>query len=1016
MVTPDDALARTRRALSRGLLATLVLLLLTLPAAAALPEGPRVLVDTTYAPPAGAVHTLQAGDDLQAALDAAAPGDTIVLPAGVAFTGNFVLPNKPGSGWIYIRSSALASLPPPNGRVSPAYAAAMPKIVSPNTEPVIQAELGAHHYRFVGVEITTLFDARDRAHQNLILFGFDVDGNQATTEAQLPHHITFDRCYLHGTPTGNVVRGLAANGAAIAVIDSYLSDFHSDGSDSQAIAAWNGAGPFKIVNNYLEAAGENVLFGGAPPAIMGLVPSDIEMRHNYVLKPLTWNPADVHYAGIPWVVKNLFELKNAQRVLADGNVFQNIWPAAQTGFAIQLTVRNDEGTAPWSVVQDVAFTHNMVLDAAGGVNILGLDDNAPSQRARRLLIRDSLFDRIADPSGEPVARLFQLLNGAAEVTIDHNTAFQNGPLLNADQEPTTGLVFTNNIAPGAESVVGTGTGPGFETLDTFFPGHVFARNVLAGADGSTLPSGNFFPATLNDVGFVNLADGDYRLAAASPYKNAGVDGLDIGADFGALAAATADVIEGNASSVTPPPPPPPPPPFSITAPKEGASVHGVVDVRAGAPHPSIKRVRFTVDGIQLGLQDWPPYVARWDTRFLPNGPHTLTAVALGDGDVVVATDSNTVMVANPDPTVRIATPKAGALVKGAIDVRAAVTQAASIAGLQFQLDGQNYGPLLTKPDRAVRWDTFLLPNQPHTWTAIITTLAGATIVSDPVTVTIANPTPTVRIARPAPGASVKGTITVAAAVTHRQRVTSLQFKLNGQDYGPVLARPDHSVRWDTTLLPNVAYTWTAVITTVLGETIVSDPVTVMVANPVPTVRITRPKAGTVKGAIDIQAAVTHRDRITQLQFQIDDQDFGPAITTAGYAVDWDTLATPDGPHTVRAIITTVLGDTIVSDPVSVVVSNPLPTIKIDSPKTGDTVKGKITIKATVTERQRVASVQFKLDGQNLGAPITQGNAFQVTWDADAAPAGSHTLTAVITTTTGQQITATAVTVAVAKKK
>jgi len=57
------------------------------------------------------------------------------------------------------------------------------------------------------------------------------------------------------------------NSRHTAVIDSHLSDFKEVGADSQAIAGWNSPGPFRIENNYLEAAGENVMFGGADPAI-----------------------------------------------------------------------------------------------------------------------------------------------------------------------------------------------------------------------------------------------------------------------------------------------------------------------------------------------------------------------------------------------------------------------------------------------------------------------------------------------------------------------------------------------------------------------------------------------------------------------------------------------------------------------------------------------------------------------------------------------------------------------------
>ena len=39
-----------------------------------------------------------------------------------------------------------------------------------------------------------------------------------------------------------------------------------------------GTGPYNIINNHLEGASENVMFGGADPDISNLVPADIEAR------------------------------------------------------------------------------------------------------------------------------------------------------------------------------------------------------------------------------------------------------------------------------------------------------------------------------------------------------------------------------------------------------------------------------------------------------------------------------------------------------------------------------------------------------------------------------------------------------------------------------------------------------------------------------------------------------------------------------------------------------------------
>ena len=143
--------------------------------------------------------------------------------------------------------------------------------------------------------------------------------------ADLPADIVLDRCWIHGNPTGNARRGVSLNGIRLAVVDSFVFDFHEVGADAQAIAGWSRPGPCKIVDNYLEGSGENVLFGGADPRINGVVPSDIEIRDNHFFKPLSWRVGDPTYGGIHWTVKNLFELKNARRVLVEDNVLENSW-------------------------------------------------------------------------------------------------------------------------------------------------------------------------------------------------------------------------------------------------------------------------------------------------------------------------------------------------------------------------------------------------------------------------------------------------------------------------------------------------------------------------------------------------------------------------------------------------------------------------------------------------------------------------------------------------------------------
>jgi len=493
-------------------------------------ESPRVFLDTAYAPPPGRTLTVPAGGDLQSALDGARPGDVIALEAGATFGGPFTLPAKTGSEWIVLRTSAAdIALPPPGTRVDPSQARLMPKLEA-SSGSVIRTAPGAHHYRFIGLEIRP---APGAFLNNLVLLG----GGETSIES-LPDHFIFDRCYLHGDPQKGARRGIALNSRSTAVIDSWLADFKEVGADSQAIAGWNGAGPFKIVNNHLEGAGENVMFGGTPPTIANLVPSDIEIRDNHFYKPLAWMAGDPAYEGTQWSVKNIFELKNARRVLVEHNLLENNWVNAQNGFGVLFTVRTELDAAPWAVVEDVIFTDNVVRHTACGVNILGIDDSSASGsgRTRFIEISNNLFADVGAPGLGGPGTLFQILNGAAGLTVDHNTAFHTGSIISADMAPSTGLVFQNNIVEHNEyGVFGSGRGTGLPALDYYFPGFVFRRNVLIGTPFPRLyPPDNFFPASVTAVGFVDYAGGDDRLSDSSPYRKAASDGTDPGADFSRL--------------------------------------------------------------------------------------------------------------------------------------------------------------------------------------------------------------------------------------------------------------------------------------------------------------------------------------------------------------------------------------------------------------------------------------------------------------------------------------------------
>ena len=486
--------------------------------------------------PGGNTTTIRAGGNLQQAIDRAQPGDTLLLEAGASFTGTYTLPAKPvgnasGANWITIRTSAPDSaLPPAGTRITPAHAHLLPKLLSPGKNaPALQTAAGAHHYRLVGLEIAPASASAEIT--NLVTLG---DGSEAQNRIEtVPHHLVIERCYIHAYPEQALRRGIALNSASTDILDSHLSDFKAT-VDAQAIWGWNGPGPFRIINNYLSASGEVAGFGGTEPAIAGLVPSDIEFRRNYCTRNLAWRGR--------WLVKNVFELKNGQRVHVEGNVMEHNWADGQVGYAIVLTPGNGTGT-PSAVVQDITIVNNIIRHTGAGVNILDygwvVGNTRASRQTNRIVIRNNLFQDVnANVWGGEGALV--KLTGTPQVTFDHNTVLQSGNITTAYGNASEGFVFTNNIVNhNLYGLMGAGQGGGNPTIAVFFPNSVIRRNVFIGGEAERYPVDNFFTPSLEGVKFADRARGDFRLAATSAYRGRATDGRDVGCDITALNAALA---------------------------------------------------------------------------------------------------------------------------------------------------------------------------------------------------------------------------------------------------------------------------------------------------------------------------------------------------------------------------------------------------------------------------------------------------------------------------------------------
>jgi hypothetical protein len=518
-------------------------------------------------------------------------GDTIILNAGTTYVGQFTLPNKTsGSGWITIRSSNLSALPGEGVRVSPADAANMPKLQAPGgNASVVRTPPGSattaaspsHHYKFIGIEfVGPAPTATVPRPQVTALIELGTSTSAQTRYDSVAHDIVIDRCYMRPfTPDLHIRRAIALNSASTDIVNSYIEEIHQPGSDSQAIGGWNGPGPFNIINNRLEGASENIMFGGDTARLKikpdgteeGVVPSDIVIRGNHIIKPLRWRGLKDPESNLTYNIKNLFELKAGRNVLVEGNIMENCWVNGQTGVAIVLKLGN-WGTSPQNVTEDVMIRNNIIRGANGGVALQGRDyaENSPAGLVRRLSFVNNVFDDINGKwgnSGTGGGTFFlYITHGPVDAVFDHNTIINGYTTVEVDENNTTywakGFRWTNNIAAHNSYGVRSTNGIGNIVLNTYWPttganadpNHAFTGNLLVKTPSasaySTRPGNRFIVNSTTGehwdlVGFEDRSNGNYRLTPSSPYNNAGTDGKDIGVDFDEIALRTAGVVSGD---------------------------------------------------------------------------------------------------------------------------------------------------------------------------------------------------------------------------------------------------------------------------------------------------------------------------------------------------------------------------------------------------------------------------------------------------------------------------------------
>jgi hypothetical protein len=272
--------------------------------------------------------------------------------------------------------------------------------------------------------------------------------------------------------------------------------------------------------------------------------------------------------------------------------------------------------------------------------------------------------------------------------------------------------------------------------------------------------------------------------------------------------------------------------------------------------------------------------------------------------------------------------------------------------------------------------------------------------------------PSVGITSPANGASVNGTIAIAATASDNVGVAGVQFLLNGAAFGPKLTAAPFSVQWDTRTVANGSYQWNAVATDAAGNSTTSATVFAQVNNAditAPTVRILTPTGGAVSGAVGITASASDNIGVAGVQYTLNGAALGAELKTAPYAYSWNTTGLAPGNYTIGATARDAAGNRAAASVTVSIADTTAPTVRITAP-TGGTVSGVIGLTAAASDNVAVAGVQFLVDGAAYGSESTSG--YSVSLNTANLSNGLHSISAVARDAAGNRSTATGVTVTV----
>jgi len=475
-----------------------------------------------------------------------------------------------------------------------------------------------------------------------------------------------------------------------------------------------------------------------------------------------------------------------------------------------------------------------------------------------------------------------------------------------------------------------------------------------------------------------------------------------------------------------------PPTTSILSPAPGSFATGTLAASAHASDAyGVKSVQFEIDGNPVGSALTSPdtsggytYSSTLSLSGLSSGTHTLTDVATDNAGNTTMSTGVSFTIGYAPPTVSITSPLAYTFAHGTVTVTAGVTGGTPPDSVQLLVDGKASGSPQTS-GYSFSWSTTGLSDGSHTLSATVTDSQSRTSTSSPISVTVDNTPPTTYIISPAAGNYFQTTLPVQAHASDAYGIKSVQFDIDGAPVGSAVTSPTttggytYASSLSISSLTNGPHTLTDVATDNAGNTTKSAPVSFFIGTGPPAVTLTAPlNYSFASKTVTVTATATGGTAPYTGKLLLDGvaTTVVPTVVGSTLTFQWNSVGTTDGSHTLAVQVTDAALATATTVPITVTVDNTapeaimyLPTLLPGYAYARD--NGPTTFQVHASDANGVKSVQFTVDGNPVGALLTQPDTagtylYSISFDTSTLTAGMHNVSATVTDNAGNISNAT----------